>query len=177
MSRTNKTKPTCPKCHGRNIADGKGKKMVCINCHHEFQIVTDREAREKRDRAIDNQKKYQARKWLKKQTKRLRNSPTGAEAEFGRRLAAKFIPFISQWSYDVEGFMGICDFLLPNHNVIIEVDGGYHLEEEQQLKDAEKDFICEKLLKKRVLRITNKQAMFLSMDKILVLIENCKKGL
>ncbi|KKM03663.1 hypothetical protein LCGC14_1772190 [marine sediment metagenome] len=110
--------------------------------------------------------------FLKKKAAQMRKRPTGAEAVFGRKLQEANIRFKSQYPYNHRGLKGIFDFYLFDYNMMVEIDGGYHLEPSQQQTDAIKDFVCEKYLKKQMVRFTNNQALYLSIEQILVIIEN-----
>lgn len=110
--------------------------------------------------------------FLHKKAKQLRKHPTSAEVVFERKLKELNVHYVSQWPYIAGDFAGICDFCLPVLFVLIEIDGGYHEEEEQKQTDAIKDFICENQLVAKVLRFTNKQALYLSSEQIRILIKN-----
>ena len=113
--------------------------------------------------------------FLHKKAKQLKKRPTAAEVVFERKLKELNIPYKTQWPYIAGGLCGICDFCLPELFVIIEIDGGYHLEEEQKQTDDIKDFVCENQLKAKILRLTNNQAFYLSIEQIKILIENTAK--
>jgi len=112
-------------------------------------------------------------KWqfLTKKAAQLRLHPTKSEVIFTRKLEELGIKFIFQHVFLHGDICGISDFYLPDERIVIEIDGGYHLDEDQKTKDLEKDFICETILRKKVMRFTNKQAMFLSIQQIGVLIQ------
>ena len=110
--------------------------------------------------------------FLKKKAEQMRKSPTAAEAVFGRKLQEANIRFKSQYPYNHRGLKGIFDFYLFDYNMMVEIDGGYHTDPAQRQTDAIKDFICEKYLKKQMVRFTNNQALYLSIEQILVIIEN-----
>lgn len=112
---------------------------------------------------------------LKQKAKLLRLHPTESEVIFERKLQELGIKFIFQYPFIHDTIGGISDFYLTKQHIVVEIDGGYHLEDDQKCKDAEKDFICECNLHKKVLRLTNKQAMFLSIEQIGILIESKDK--
>lgn len=116
------------------------------------------------------------KKWLflTKKAKELRNKPTPAEIVFERKLKEIGYKYKFQWQYFYRGFGGICDFYIWNRKVCIEIDGGYHLDEDQQQTDRVKDFVYSKM-RKKPLRLTNQQAMYLSIEQIKILIDNCKR--
>jgi len=66
---------------------------------------------------------------------RMRQKPTAAEARFHARLLDASIEVSSQV------ILGryIADFLIPSLGVVVEIDGGYHNNDAQMLKDIERD--------------------------------------
>ena len=111
------------------------------------------------------------KKFIKKFAEQLKKRPTGAEAIFERKLQELGLEYETQKWFLHGGIKGVFDFYIPKLFLIIEVDGGYHLEEDQQQTDAIKDFICEKI-GYIMLRITNKQAIYLSIKQIKVIIDD-----
>ena len=86
---------------------------------------------------------------------------TNGETRLELFLIRKNIKFIPQYpiiTSDGKGY--IVDFLLPDNNMIIEVDGGYHTSLEQKKYDSIKD---EKLksLGYSIVRVTNKETEML----------------
>ena len=110
--------------------------------------------------------------YLKRKAAELRCKPTRAEVIFERKLIELGIKYQTQYIFYSTDTAGICDFYLSEHKVLIEIDGGYHLEQDQQHKDRVKDFICATQLNKPVLRLTNKQAMYLSIEQTKTLLED-----
>lgn len=104
-------------------------------------------------------------KFLKRKAEELRNRPTVSEVIFERKLKELEIEYIFQYPFLHKKIGGICDFYLEKGNICIEIDGGYHLEEDQQQTDRVKDFIYTKL-GKRILRFTNSQATHLSIEQL-----------
>ncbi len=139
-----------------------------MNCSHKFEIFSGKR-RPVKD-STERLKKAKDR-FLQKKAAQLKHTPTIAESIFARKLQEAGIEFIDQWIYNVEGFAGIVDFYIPKYHLLIEVDGGYHTDQDQQVTDAEKDFICDKILHRPVLRLTNNQALYLSIEQILVLVK------
>jgi very-short-patch-repair endonuclease len=164
----------CPKCGCRKMIECGGKWMSCEGCKKSSKasqcIATTKVDQKRHDRGLDRARNRRKDKFLTRQSAILKNCQTVTEGEFGKRLTEAEIEFIPQWTYNVEGFAGIVDFYLPKYKLVLEVDGGYHLEDDQKLKDMEKDFICRKVLQKKVLRLTNKQALSLEMSEIMSLI-------
>lgn len=85
---------------------------------------------------------YQEKGYKKKQkrnssfTKQLRRKPTSAEVKLGMYLFRRKIYFIYQKGF-LTPFHRIADFYLPVRNIIIEVDGAYHVKtlDKDNLKD------------------------------------------
>ncbi len=123
------------------------------------------------DIRVEKAKRRRKRKFLGKRAAQMRQKPTLSEAVFQKKLEAAKFNFKAQWVYDIGGFAGIVDFYLYDYKLLVEVDGGYHTTEDQQLKDAEKDFICDRLLHKRLVRLTDEQAMEISDEGILALLD------
>lgn len=121
-------------------------------------------------------KRKKLSKWqfLTKKATELRKHPTLSEIIFERKIQELGYRYKFQWQFLCNGFGGICDFYIRNFGLCIEIDGGYHLDQDQQQTDRIKDFIYHKLHKK-ILRITNNQALYLSIDQIRILIDNTVK--
>lgn len=114
---------------------------------------------DKQRRKVDKRKTVHSDiKFLKRKAKELDARPTGAEAVFERKLKELEIEYISQKWFLHGGIKGIYDFYVPKGKFVIEVDGGYHLEEDQKQTDAIKDFIAQQLGFKMI-RITNEIAI------------------
>lgn len=113
-------------------------------------------------------------KWqfLVKKAKELRQHQTEAEILFERKLQELGYNYISQFAFLFHGIGGISDFYIKKLRLYIEIDGGYHLEEDQKQTDRVKDFICHRT-NNRILRLTNNQAKYLSIEQIGKLIEKC----
>src|SRR5437016_13479692 len=60
---------------------------------------------------------------------------TPAENEFCRYLAALGVSYRYQQGFFTP-FYRIADFYLPDHNLIVEIDGPYHDADDDQVKDA-----------------------------------------
>lgn len=96
--------------------------------------------------------------------RRLRNNMTETERLLWDRIKRRKIngnKFRRQ--YSIGGF--IIDFYSPGLKIAIEVDGGYHLEEDQKIYDRERQNIFESIGIK-VLRFTNDE-IFLDIDSVL----------
>ena len=100
---------------------------------------------------------------LKEHARRMRNNPTEAETFLWKQLKAQGLGVAFKRQCIILDF--IADFYCPSANLIIEVDGGYHLQEEQQQLDKERE---ERLQAKgyNILRFTNEQVLF-DIDKVL----------
>lgn len=178
MAKTKKNTLPCPVCksiHTWPTGHGKKHPMQCRECGELFKAKDCLKATAKEKRDYEKRILYDRRrrkgKFLNKKAAQMKNLPTIAESVLAKKFDEASIEYEEQWIYSIEGFAGICDFYLPQFKVVVEVDGGYHLEEEQQVKDAEKDFVCLKLLHTPVLRLTNKQAMNLSIERIGAMIQ------
>ena len=86
----------------------------------------------------------------------MRNNPTEAETFLWKQLKGKGLGSDFKRQCIILDF--IADFYCPSANLIIEVDGGYHLQEEQQQLDKERE---ERLQAKgyNILRFTNEQVI------------------
>jgi len=106
-------------------------------------------------------------KWqfLIKKAGEFRMRPTLSEGIFKRKLQELELKYVFQYPFLYNGIGGIVDFFLPKLRLCIEVDGGYHLDEDQQQTDRVKDFVFKKM-NKRVLRLTNGQATHISVEQL-----------
>lgn len=134
-------------------------------------------------------KRQSFRKWRHKDTNRmvsrektfiakkipeLQRRATGAEIELKRKLDQLGIKYEFQWAFYYRGYAGIADFYLPEYNLIIEVDGGYHCKEEQRIKDRIRDQVCADNLGKPILRLVNEYAISVELSELKRLIEQKK---
>jgi len=110
----------------------------------------------------------------------LRHEQTKAEAIFWQHVKnrkLKGIKFQRQFSFvfDVSGQIRyfVADFYCHDFKLIIEIDGGIHLSEEQKEKDQ---FRTDRLneLGMKVIRFTNEEVMS-NIDKVLITIKNYLK--
>lgn len=94
---------------------------------------------------------------LKEHARRMRNNPTDAEAYLWKQLKAQGLGAAFKRQCVILDF--IADFYCPLANLIIEVDGGYHLQEGQHKLDEERE---DRLRAKgyNILRFTNEQVLF-----------------
>ena len=94
---------------------------------------------------------------LKEHARRMRNNPTDAEAYLWKQLKAQGLGAAFKRQCVILDF--IADFYCPSANLIIEVDGGYHLQEGQHKLDEEQE---DRLRAKgyNILRFTNEQVLF-----------------
>ncbi len=93
---------------------------------------------------------------LKGHAQEMRQNPTQAEEALWHMLRNHNIDFSFRRQHVIMGF--IVDFVCLQKGLIIEVDGGYHSEAEQQISDQERD----NLLRSKgytVLRFTNEQVL------------------
>jgi very-short-patch-repair endonuclease len=68
----------------------------------------------------------------------------------------------------------ICDFYVPKLGVCIEVDGGYHWNEDQKKKDWFKNQYLTIERRLRVFRITNQECNDLTPDQLYDLLKKCR---
>lgn len=92
---------------------------------------------------------------------KLSNLPTKSELIFKELLDNLDIRYLYQ-----KGFLSktktfyICDFYIPKpFKLVIEIDGLYHLSNDQQVKDQEKDKYLKERRGLRILRFTNEQVL------------------
>ena len=110
-------------------------------------------------------------KLLKELAKRNRLNPTLAEQVLWEHIRAGQIKHKVLRQYVVGDY--IADFLLPDINLIIEVDGAYHLDSVQQVEDE----LRERSLFDigyRILRFTNEEVLYdidNTMEKIFIELE------
>jgi len=98
---------------------------------------------------------YYAR--LKERAKEMRSHPTEAEAVLREYVRANNLGHKFLYQYIIGQF--IVDFLCPDCKLIIEVDGGYHDEPEQQCDDELRTQMLEEL-GYHVIRFTNEQVLY-----------------
>lgn len=115
-------------------------------------------------------------KTLFERIKRLRNNPTNSETIFKEKLEIAGIDFVFQKSFIKDNYYCIVDFYLPKpYKICIEIDGEYHFNEPQKVKDGRKD----EYLKSRnfkVLRITNEVAETFDSERIFDYINSLRTG-
>jgi very-short-patch-repair endonuclease len=85
---------------------------------------------------------------------KLRRNPTPAEHQFCRYLDALGLGYRFQQGF-YHPFVRIADFFLPDHNLIVEIDGAYH----DIHKDRERDRLFETARGIRTVRLTNEQVL------------------
>jgi very-short-patch-repair endonuclease len=90
---------------------------------------------------------------------------TKSELIFKTKLLHNNIIFDEQKSFVTDKEMYACDFFLPEYNIVVELDGGYHDTAEQQAKDRQKN----KFYKRNgyaLLRLKNEVADKISSDEL-----------
>lgn len=106
-------------------------------------------------------------KTLFKRAKELRRKATASELAFEKKLQAIGVKYIFQKCFIQGDYYCIVDFYLPKpYKTCIEIDGGYHNEESQVLKDGRKDKYLTEDRRFNVLRLTNYEAETLSIEAI-----------
>lgn len=99
---------------------------------------------------------------LKEKAEYNKQHPTDAERTMWRLLQSNGMNVRFRRQYVIGDF--IVDFVALKKKLIIEVDGGYHLEETQKEKDAEREAKL-RTLGFRIIRFSNEE-VFKDMDKI-----------
>ena len=128
-----------------------------------------------------------AHDFMVKAVKKMRRNPTLAESAMISKLEELEVKYVFQarWTYNTkpirnkkgviqkesQGFKGICDFWLPEQNVFVEVDGGYHNTEAQKQKDAIRDWVLAEKLGRSIVHFTNKQVLELPAEHLLAKIK------
>jgi len=98
----------------------------------------------------------------------MRSHPTEAEAVLRDYVRANSLGLKFLFQYIIGQF--IVDFLCPDCKLIIEVDGGYHSELEQQYDDELRTQMLEEL-GYNVIRFTNEQVLY-DIDNVLKMIKS-----
>ena len=80
---------------------------------------------------------------LKEKAKEMRAKPTEAEAILRDKVRANSMGHKFLYQYIIGQF--IVDFLCPDCKLVIEVDGGYHSEPEQEYNDEQRTLWLEKM--------------------------------
>jgi len=75
--------------------------------------------------------------FLEKKARELRNQPTSAEVVFESKLQALGYKYTFQYPFLYKGIGGISDFYISEQRLCVEVDGGYHLEQDQKQTDRQ----------------------------------------
>ena len=95
--------------------------------------------------------------WISDNKKRLEKESTKSEAILTKRLVKTFKNRLkTQQPFLIKGHVYYADICLKSKKVIIEVDGGYHNEDSQRVKDKERDKAFESI-GYRTLRIKNEE--------------------
>lgn len=78
--------------------------------------------------------------WIGRKAVELRKNSTKYERMFRSLLLdAGFYRHRFQQTFDLEEGIYIADFLINRLNIIVEIDGGYHYNDEQVLKDIDRE--------------------------------------
>ena len=102
----------------------------------------------------------------KKYSKQLKHRATPSERRFATKLRAFDFTSLFQYPISNKETLYIIDFFIPKYNVVIEIDGGYHLDHRQKEKDDIRDKRLNDLGYK-VWRLTNIEADEITPDEIL----------
>lgn len=123
-------------------------------------------AREKLKKLYDISKEYEIEN---------RHNATESEKKFKAKLQFNNIKYEFQKSFIDKNDWYIADFYLPDYKILVEIDGGYHKENNQKVKDRRKTKFYKELGYK-VLRLKNFQADKISADDMLKYIEKFVKN-
>jgi very-short-patch-repair endonuclease len=100
----------------------------------------------------------------------LRQKATPSEKLFRKKLIENKILHRFQKGYmHTNSNFYIADFVIPSLKLIVEIDGGYHLNKTQKKKDKAKDIYYTNVLGFKVLRILNENVKKFDIEKIKVL--------
>lgn len=103
---------------------------------------------------------------------KLRENATWAEKIFKDKMrVACSVKWQFQRGFIKGGYYAIVDFYIPSRKLCIEIDGEYHSDLEQQRKDKHRDNWLRTVRKMRVCRITNEQAIKMSITDVANLIK------
>jgi very-short-patch-repair endonuclease len=94
------------------------------------------------------------RDWIEHTMLNLRGRMTTSEQNVMRYLKIMQIPYIFQAPFVIDEKVYFVDFFLPNDNLVIEVDGGYHDSMTQRKKDELRDLVFDGV-RIKVARISN----------------------
>lgn len=97
----------------------------------------------------------------------LRLNATKAELFFKGKLDELEIVHEFQYRVNTKKSFIVADFYIAPLNMVVELDGGYHNEPEQQIKDSEKDEVY-RSKKLKVLRMTNEQVYYFDFNELKV---------
>lgn len=127
-------------------------------------------------RKKERQKKLMVSNYKSMKTKRkvvtarvlkLRVNATWAELAFNDKMKqACPVQFKFQRGFIKGGYFAIVDFYIPSRKICIEIDGEYHREPEQQRKDRHRDNWLRTVRKLKVRRITNEQAIKMTIQEV-----------
>ena len=102
-----------------------------------------------------------------KRQNKLKKYATTAELIFKDKLDQLEIRYLFQKGFIKGKNFCIVDFYLPKpYKICIEVDGGYHNEPEQIIRDNNRTFYLEKQRGMKVIRFTNEEAETFSLEQI-----------
>lgn len=94
-----------------------------------------------------------------KRRNKLIKKATGAELIFKDKLDQMKIRYMFQKGFIAGNNFCIVDFYLPKpYKLCIEIDGGYHSTEEQQIRDTNRTNYLERQRGFKVIRFTNEEA-------------------
>ena len=98
------------------------------------------------------------KEWIETNMYVLRGRSNIYENNVGAYLYDKKIKFIHQAPFVFSGKIYFADFYLPEHRLVIEVDGSYHYGDEQFKYDRERDYQF-KSMRIQTMRMSNQETM------------------
>lgn len=114
-----------------------------------------------------------ARKLVTQRVLDLRKRATWAEKIFNDKMRkACPVKYQFQRGFIKGGYFAITDFYIPSRKICIEIDGDYHKDPEQQKKDKRRDNWLRNVRGMKVCRLTNKQAINMTIYEVESLIKN-----
>ncbi len=123
----------------------------------------DYEARKRKE--LEDQKIKHLYEVSKKYEKENKENATESEKKLRAKLQFNKIKYEFQKTFMGDNDWWIADFYLPEYNMIIELDGGYHTLENQKVKDRKKNKYFKKL-GYIVCRLKNEKADKISADEL-----------
>ena len=106
--------------------------------------------------------------------KRLSDNLTDAEKHFMGILEEASIPFKFQKGFIAYDYYCIVDFYIPRLKLCVEIDGLYHSNSDQVLRDSRKNDYLTRVRNLNVLRLTNEECSNETVDSLLKILSKFK---